>query len=125
VIGKNQSRDFDVTPRQMMDYGCLGRQHAIKRKRFRKRLLKNLSAWSETKIKLEPGAGCGAGIDQSVERLARDWTAEGSEFESREGQDFSLLHVVQTGSEAHPTSVPMSTRALSWGVKRTGREADH
>jgi hypothetical protein len=29
---------------------------------------------------------------------------DGSEFESRKGQEFSLLHVVQTGSGIHPTS---------------------
>jgi hypothetical protein len=43
----------------------------------------------------------GAGVAQSVQRLATGWTAEGSEFESRWGQDFSPLHV-QTGSGAHP-----------------------
>jgi hypothetical protein len=31
----------------------------------------------------------------------------GSEFESRWGQELSFLHVVQTGSEFHPTSYPM------------------
>jgi hypothetical protein len=34
---------------------------------------------------------------------------EGSEFESREGQGFSLLYVVKTDSEAHPASYPMGT----------------
>jgi hypothetical protein len=34
---------------------------------------------------------------------------EGSEFESLYGQEFSLLHVFQTGSEAHPASYPMGT----------------
>jgi hypothetical protein len=33
----------------------------------------------------------------------------GSEFESQWEQEFSLLHVVQTGSEAHPASYPMGT----------------
>jgi hypothetical protein len=37
-----------------------------------------------------------------------------------EGRDYSLLHSVQTGSGAE--SVP---EALSPGVKRQGREADH
>jgi hypothetical protein len=36
-----------------------------------------------------------------------------------------LLHVVQTGSGVKPTSYPMGTGALSQGVKRPGREADH
>jgi hypothetical protein len=44
----------------------------------------------------------GAGIAQSVQGLAMSWTTEGSEFESRWGQEFSLLHVVQTGSGVHP-----------------------
>jgi hypothetical protein len=39
------------------------------------------------------------------------WTTSGSQFESRWGQEFSLLHVVQTDSGAHPVSYPMST----WG----------
>jgi hypothetical protein len=55
--------------------------------------------------------------------LAQDWytngitssvsfkslLTEGSEFESLRGQQFSLIHVVQTGSGAHPTSYPMGT----------------
>jgi hypothetical protein len=40
-------------------------------------------------------------------------------------QEFSLLHVVQTGSGVHPTSYPMSKGAFSLGVKRPRREADH
>jgi hypothetical protein len=32
-----------------------------------------------------------------------------SEFESRWGQEFLLLQIVQTGSEVHPTSYPMGT----------------
>jgi hypothetical protein len=39
---------------------------------------------------------------QSVQRLATGWTTEGSEFEYRYGQEFSLLHVVQTSSGVHP-----------------------
>jgi hypothetical protein len=51
-------------------------------------------------------------------------TAEGLECESQYGQEF--LHVVQTGSGAHPTSTnPMGTGTLSPGVKRPRREADH
>jgi hypothetical protein len=48
-----------------------------------------------------------------------------SEFESRWVQEFSLLHVVQTGSWAHPASYPVGTGVLSSGVKRPEREADH
>jgi hypothetical protein len=62
----------------------------------------------------------GTGIAQSVQQLATDWVAEGTDFESRKGQDFSLLHVVHTGSAAHPACYPMGTGAsFSWG------EADH
>jgi hypothetical protein len=50
---------------------------------------------------------------------------EGSEFESRWGQEFSCLYVVQTGYGVHPTSYLMSTGDLSPGVKRAAREADH
>jgi hypothetical protein len=48
----------------------------------------------------------GAGIAHSEKRLVTGWTTEGSEFESRQGQEFSLLHVVQTGFGAHPGSYP-------------------
>jgi hypothetical protein len=40
-------------------------------------------------------------------------------------ESFSLHHLVQKGSGAHPASYPMYTGALSLGVKRPGREADH
>jgi hypothetical protein len=41
-------------------------------------------------------------------------------------QEFSLHHVVQTGSEAHPASYPMGTGgSFHGGVKRPGIEADH
>jgi hypothetical protein len=61
---------------------------------------------------------------QSEWRLATGWTAEGSEFEFRYRLDFSSLHVVQTGSVAHPTSYPMGNKVLSPGVKRPEREGD-
>jgi hypothetical protein len=52
-----------------------------------------------------------------------DWSAE---FDLRQRQNFSLLHNVQNGSGAHPTSYPMGTgRALSLEVKWQGSEADH
>jgi hypothetical protein len=44
------------------------------------------------------------------------WVSERSEFEPRYFQEFSLLHVDQTGSGAH---------ALSPGVKQLEREGDH
>jgi hypothetical protein len=45
--------------------------------------------------------------------LATGWKTEGSEFESRCGQECSLLHVVQTDSEAHPASFQMGTAGKS------------
>jgi hypothetical protein len=57
--------------------------------------------------------------------LTTGWTIEGLEFESRYAQEFSLLYVVQTGSGTHPASYPMGKGALSLGIKRQGREADH
>jgi hypothetical protein len=61
-----------------------------------------------------------AEIAQSVERLATGWTTEGSEFESRYDQEFSFLHVVQTGSGVNPISYPMGTRGSFPGGKATG-----
>jgi hypothetical protein len=39
-------------------------------------------------------------------------------------QEFSVLHVVQTGSRVHPTPFPMGTVGSFRGVNRSGREAD-
>jgi hypothetical protein len=39
--------------------------------------------------------------------------------------NFSLYHRVHNGSGAHQASYPMGIGALSLGVKRPGREADH
>jgi hypothetical protein len=58
-------------------------------------------------------------------RPATGWTVEGSVFESRWCQEFSLLHVVHTGSGAHPASYKMGTGASFPEVKRPGREPDH
>jgi hypothetical protein len=41
----------------------------------------------------------------------------GVEFESRKGQELSLLHVVQTGSGAHPASYSMGTGGSFPGAK--------
>jgi hypothetical protein len=48
------------------------------------------------------------------------WTTEGSEFDSRLSQEFSLLHVVRTGSGAHPASYPMGTGGSFPGGKAAG-----
>jgi hypothetical protein len=52
--------------------------------------------------------------------LATGWTIERSEFEFRYSQEFSLLNVVQTDSEVHPTSYPMVTEGSFSGGKATG-----
>jgi hypothetical protein len=57
--------------------------------------------------------------DSSVGRATR-WTTERSKFESPEGQDFSFLHDVQTGSGAHPASYPMGTGCSFPGGKAAG-----
>jgi hypothetical protein len=44
----------------------------------------------------------------------------GSEFEFPWGQECSLLHVVQTSSEAHPTSYSMGTAGFISGDKDAG-----
>jgi hypothetical protein len=41
------------------------------------------------------------------------------------GRGKNFLHVVETGSGAHPASNPMGTGGSFPGVKRQGREADH
>jgi hypothetical protein len=53
------------------------------------------------------------------------WTTKGSEFESQCGQKCSLLHFVQTASEAHPASYPVGTGFFFPGAKAAGLEADH
>jgi hypothetical protein len=52
------------------------------------------------------------------------WTIERSELESRWGQEFSILRVVQTGSEVHSTSYPMGIGGSFQTIKRPEREAD-
>jgi hypothetical protein len=62
---------------------------------------------------------------KSAQRLATGWTTEGSEFESRLRQEFSLLQVVQTDSGATQSFIWWVLGTLSPGVKRPGREADN
>jgi hypothetical protein len=62
----------------------------------------------------------GAGIEQSVWLFATGWTAEWSDFESRDGQESSLFHVVQTDSGAHPASNPMGITEFFHGSKAAG-----
>jgi hypothetical protein len=53
-------------------------------------------------------------------RLVMGWTTEGSEFESRWGQEFCPLQVVQACSGVHPTSYPVGTRGSFLGSKAAG-----
>jgi hypothetical protein len=50
-----------------------------------------------------------AGIAQLVQRMTTGCRTEGSEFESRYGEDFYSLHFVQACSSAHKTSYTMGT----------------
>jgi hypothetical protein len=68
----------------------------------------------------------GAGIAQSVWRLVTGWTTEGSEFASPGGGKnflFSTSSRPALGSTQPP--IQWVPGALSMGVKRPGREADH
>jgi hypothetical protein len=48
-------------------------------------------------------------VNQSVQRLSASGKPRDPNFESRQVQEFSPLHVVKTGCEAHATSYPMGT----------------
>jgi hypothetical protein len=63
-----------------------------------------------------------ARIAQWVWWRSSGWTAVRS---PEEMGDFSLLHVVQTGSGVHPTSSPIDTGDSFPGGKAAGREANH
>jgi hypothetical protein len=41
------------------------------------------------------------------------------------GQDFSLHHIIQTGSETHRFFCPVGTRILSSGIKQPENETNH
>jgi hypothetical protein len=75
---------------------------------------------------LEKYSGGGQSRD-SVVRIATGYGLDdqGIGVQVLIGSRISVFHVIQTGSGIHPTSYPMSTGALSLGVKRPGREADH
>jgi hypothetical protein len=49
-----------------------------------------------------------------------DWRTDGSEFEYRWGEEFSLVRVLQIGSGVHPTSYPMSIGDSFPGGKAAG-----
>lgn len=46
-------------------------------------------------------------------------------FDSRQEQDFPILHSVPAGSGAHTAPCPLVRWAISAGVKRPGYEADY
>jgi hypothetical protein len=60
------------------------------------------------------------GIAQLVQWLATGWTTEGLDFESRQGQEFSLLHVVQTGSGSTQPPILWAPGLLSLGESSRG-----
>jgi hypothetical protein len=62
--------------------------------------------------------------DSSV-GIESDYGLDGRGFILGRSKRFSLLHSVQTGSEAHPSSYPMGTGAFSPGIKWRRPEADH
>jgi hypothetical protein len=64
-----------------------------------------------------------AGIAQSVLRLATGWTI-GVRFPAGAG-NFSFRHRVHTGSRPTQPPIRWVQDALSLGVNRPGREADH
>jgi hypothetical protein len=59
-------------------------------------------------------------IRQLVEQLATGWTTKGSEFESQRGQEFLLLHIIQTGPGVQPACYPMETEGSIPGGKAAG-----
>jgi hypothetical protein len=69
----------------------------------------------------------GAGIVQSVQCLATDWTTGRSGFDPRQRQeDFSSCLCVLTVSEAHPASCALGTGGPFPGaIKPLGRDADY
>jgi hypothetical protein len=63
--------------------------------------------------------------DSSV-GIATGYWLDDTGFDSRQKEDFSLLHSAQAGSGAYPTSYPMGTRSFFPEGKAGGRrEADH
>jgi hypothetical protein len=64
--------------------------------------IKRRIAWTTDSTRCQP-------VDWIAPGLTTDWTAGGSKFESLQGKEFSLHHVFQTGSGAHPTSYQVDT----------------
>jgi hypothetical protein len=53
----------------------------------------------------------------SLSRYSDGLRAGLPKFDSRQGQDFSLVHNIQTGSGAHPASYPLVKGVLYPGGK--------
>jgi hypothetical protein len=62
------------------------------------------------------------GVKNTFTELGREYPAKFSK--NNTGLLRGALHVVQTGSGAHPASFPIGTGALSPGIKRPGRGSD-
>jgi hypothetical protein len=56
-------------------------------------------------------------VSPRVQLQDTGWMTDEPEFESRLSKTCSLLHVIQTGSEAHPASYPMGTDGSFSGSK--------
>jgi hypothetical protein len=54
-------------------------------------------------------------VAQLLKLMAMGKLTEGSECESRQGQDFPSLHDIQAGSRAHPSSTQCVPGVLSPG----------
>jgi hypothetical protein len=69
----------------------------------------------------------GAGVAQSLSRLATHWTTGPSSFDPLQSRkDFSSSLCVQTGSGAHPASCTMDVGGPILGGKaRSRRDVDH
>jgi hypothetical protein len=68
---------------------------------------------------------CGAGISQSVQRLATGRTTKGSEFESRQVKKYLFSAVSRPALELTQPPIQWVSGDLSLGIKRPVREADH
>jgi hypothetical protein len=87
---------------------------------------RNRTASATARPFIRPCLSSRVAVSKSVYRQAADWTPERSEFESRQDQAFSLLHIVQTDSGIHQASYPMGRRRGCYlrGIKRPVCEAD-
>jgi hypothetical protein len=59
-------------------------------------------------------------IQDALYRLDTGWKTEGPEFESQLCQEFFILHIIQTGTGAHPISYLIGTGSVSPGVSGRG-----